>query len=108
VRDQFLRNILTAEMRHAQSDPNDWRTDYDGFKQLPATGEYAGVRQMGYTGGLHVGLTDAGYAWRYCYPTAKQALEALAVWDGAGDPPGPWIKLKGHPDGDRLGPGAVG
>jgi hypothetical protein len=43
------------------------------------------------------------YAARYCYPTLAEAKEALATWDGKGDPPGPWIKEK---ISERLGPGA--
>lgn len=43
---------------------------------------------------------------RYCYEHWAQALAALLTWDGAGDPPGPWIKMKGI-EGERLGPGAL-
>lgn len=89
--------------------PNDdWRHEYMNLKELPALGgKLAGVHRMVYTAGLFVGLTDTGVEYRYCYPNVRTALQALDAWDGAGDPPGPWIKRKGHPDGERLGPGAL-
>lgn len=36
--------------------------------------------------------------WRYS--TVEDALEAARVWDGVGDPPGPWSTDKA--DGDRM------
>jgi hypothetical protein len=36
--------------------------------------------------------------------TKAQAVSALDIWDGQGDPPGPWIKEK---TSNRLGPGAT-
>jgi hypothetical protein len=84
----------------------DWKSEYVGKRVLPGLG-LCGVKHMIYTASLIVGLNEEGYRYRYCYPTLFDALEALRVWDGTGDPPGPWIKLKGHPDGERLGPGAL-
>jgi len=77
---------------------------YANARTLP-TGEVAGVQRMLFTFGLFVGLDDFGYARRYCYERRSDALDALLVWDGVGDPPGPWIKV--YP-GERLGPGATG
>lgn len=57
-----------------------------------------------YTTGIVVGLDRTGYKRRYCYERMEDAREALVQWDGAGDPPGPWIKEK---PSDRLGPGAT-
>jgi hypothetical protein len=70
-------------------------------------GKWIGVMRMLYTTGLCYGLAPEGYEWRYCYEHAADALLALEEWDGAGDPPGPWLKVKGHPAGERLGPGAT-
>lgn len=68
-----------------------------------------GVCPMAYTYGLCVGVGAYGYAYRYCYERKIDAVIAMKAWagDGHGDPPGPWIKLKGHQSGERLGPGAL-
>lgn len=79
------------------------REGYDSLRRLP-TGDIAGVRRMNFTYGLFVGLDAAGYRQRYCYETRHDAVEALRVWDGSGDPPLNWIKAK---PSDRLGPGAT-
>lgn len=48
---------------------------------------------------------DNGRITRYCYAHEHiaEAIDAVADWDGSGDPPGPWIKQK---EGgiDRLNP----
>ena len=67
-------------------------------------GSVAGLHAQIFTTGLCVGLTNTGYTRRYCYEHEADALAALMSWNGAGDPPGPWIKEK---PGDRLGPGAT-
>lgn len=71
---------------------------------LLPTGEVAGLRQMLFTCGLFVGLTEDSWRTRFCYETRTAAQDALDAWDGRGDPPGPWIKEK---PSDRLGPGAT-
>ena len=71
------------------------------------TGEIAGVMPMIFTTGLFVGLTSDAWRTRYCYERREDAVAALDAWDGRDDPPGPWIKVKGHPGGERLGPGAL-
>ena len=78
---------------------------YQGVRSTPCGG-ICGVQRFLYTGGLVVGLDFDSYRGRYCYETVEQALQALAAWDGAGDPPGKWIKYKAA-DQERLGPGAV-
>jgi hypothetical protein len=81
-----------------------WLDEYDLTRQVPGVG-LCGVQPQIYTVALMVGLDEMGYRYRYCYPTYMDATLALHTWDGKGDPPGPWIKLKGHPAGERLGPG---
>lgn len=66
---------------------------YQNVRTLP-TGEVAGVLPYLFTGGLVVGLDDFGWRTRFCYETILEAKDALAEWDGAGDPPGNWIKQK--------------
>lgn len=83
---------------------DDWRRYYTDVRELP-NGGLVGLSKMAYTTGLVVGLEDTGYAGRYCYERASDARGALNAWTGEGDPPGPWIKYKGH-GGERLGPGA--
>ena len=42
------------------------------------------------------------YECRYMYATEGEAVEACIKWDGAGHPPGNWIKRKGNgPDLDN-------
>lgn len=78
---------------------------YQGVRQLP-DGRWIGVMEFIYTVGLCVGLAEDGYMYRYCYGSGSAALAATAEWDGVGDPPGPWIKLKGdHVRGVVHGPG---
>lgn len=64
--------------------------------KLLATGEWAALNQYIFTAGLLVGVDEDGYRTRFCYPTMAAAIDALAMWDGHGDPPGPWIKEKGR------------
>lgn len=73
---------------------------YINVRKLP-NGVWIGVARMIYTAGLLVGLTIEGYSGRYCYPTLLDATDAVKLWDGNGDPPGPWIKYKGD-GGERL------
>jgi len=77
---------------------------YMNVRRLP-TGEFIGVLAQLFTFGLFVGLDENGYKRRYCYEHKSDAVIASQVWDGEGDPPGPWIKEK---PSDRLGPGAGG
>lgn len=69
------------------------RAGYHPVRLLP-TGEWAGIRDMLYTFGLHVGLDEIGYRTRFCFPDRAAAEAALAAWDGEGFPPGFWIKQK--------------
>ena len=80
--------------------------EYVSPRLLPS-GEWAALQQMIFTVGLFVGLDRTGYRTRWCYPDMTHAVLSLAIWDGAGDPPGPWIKQKGVPGGDRNNPRAA-
>ena len=78
---------------------------YAAVRQLP-DGRWIGVMRFIYTVGLCVGLDDMGYRYRYCYQSYIHAVRDAERWDGQGDPPGLWLKLKGHPvRGDVMGPG---
>jgi hypothetical protein len=46
---------------------------------------------------------DIGYEYRFCYKNHNEAVKALEVWEGTGDPPGNWIKQKGLGE-DRPNP----
>ena len=74
---------------------------YFALRELP-DGRWIGLQQMLFTCGLFVDLNENGYDHRYCYATVADALAAVGTWDGAGDPPGPWIKRKGR--GERSNP----
>lgn len=98
-----------AEKRRPFSEYED--AGFLAVRRLP-DGRVIGVYRFMYSFGLCVDiqthdLEKDAYAYRYCYASGKDAAMAVFVWDGVGDPPGPWIKLKGHPDRpDELGPGA--
>jgi hypothetical protein len=72
--------------------------------RLLASGEWAALQHMFFTVGLFVGLDETGYRTRFCFEHYADARMALESWDGHGDPPGPWIKEKGAPGGDRRNP----
>jgi len=80
---------------------------YDAVRTLP-DGRVIGLQRMAFTVGLFVGIGRFGYDSRYCYPPGPEALRGLMAWDGKGDPPGPWIKHKGAPGGDRMNPSIAG
>lgn len=78
---------------------------YEAVRQLP-DGRWIGVFSFLQTYGLCVGLTEMDYAYRYCYSNRFAVHRAAQDWTGDGDPPGLWIKLKGHPTrGEVVGPG---
>lgn len=74
---------------------------YNAVRRLP-NGIYAGCLQMIFTGRLVVGLHETGWERCYDYESLLEAIAALALWDGSGDPPGLWIKEK---PSQRNGPG---
>jgi len=59
-------------------------------------GAWCGVQKYMFTYSLTVGIVETAYFCRYCYESRGEALSALISWDGRGDPPGNWIKKKGH------------
>ena len=84
-------------------EPDALALGYESARMLP-NGEIAAVMRMLFTAGLFVGVDSYAWRTRFCYETLQEAEDALAVWDGSGDPPGKWIKEK---PSDRLGPGAL-
>ena len=73
---------------------------YFQITEVPEVGVCALYRFL-FTVGLVVSINEIGYRGRYCYENLSDAKEALDIWDGQGDPPGPWIKYKGE-GGERL------
>lgn len=71
-------------------------TEEYAYKILLPDRGCCGIRRMAFTTGLFYGITEFVYEGRYCFHTFKEAAAALAVWSGTGDPPGNWIKHKGH------------
>lgn len=69
---------------------------YLAVRKMPATNEFCGIQEMIYTTDLVTGMNDFGFENKYCYEKKQDAMEALFVWDGLEDPPGPWIKAKGR------------
>lgn len=80
--------------------------EFLAVREVPNQGDCAVIRYL-FTCGLLTNVqahnSTIEYSARYCYDTAKEALEALKTWDGCGDPPEDWIKEKVS---DRHGPGA--
>lgn len=74
---------------------------YTNIKQI--NGKTCGIYRFIFTAGLVVGIDHAGYEYRFCYKNHNEAVKALEVWDGTGDPPGNWIKQKGL-GGERPNP----
>src|SRR5690606_23078640 len=70
----------------------------NGYSRLKrfVSGEIGAVAPYLYTFGVVIALTHEGYRCRWCYSSAEDAIAAIDRWDGAGDPPGPWIKQKGR------------
>lgn len=66
------------------------------------SGEVAAIQRMMFTWALCIGCDATGYRTRYCFPDLGSALQAMMTWCGEGDPPGQWIKQKGH--ADRFNP----
>ena len=65
------------------------------------------VMPMIYTWSIVVGVREMDYDYRYCYGTLLDAKAAFDLFeDYTIHPPGPWIKRKGHPDGEIRGPGS--
>lgn len=75
-------------------------SQYLGARRLPS-GEIAAVARFLFTFDLLLGCDETGYRTRFSYESMHDALEALLAWDGAGDPPGPWIKEKGRGERDN-------
>jgi hypothetical protein len=71
-------------------------------------GRVCAVMPFMFTAGLLVDYSSDGqtydYSARYCYENKFDALLALAMWNGLGDPPLNWVKEKVS---ERLGPGAL-
>jgi hypothetical protein len=78
---------------------------YSNARIVPKHG-VCGLNLFLFTVGVIVGIDELGYAGQYCYENLAEATIALDEWTGEGDPPGPWIKYKGHGE-ERLGPGAL-
>lgn len=71
--------------------------------RVTTSGKYVGVMGFIYTAGLCIGLDKYGYERRYCYATKREAIAACTIWDGNGDPPGNWIKMKSA-KGEKINP----
>lgn len=65
-------------------------------------GEIVSVSRFLFTWALMLGIDEKGcYRTRFCYENVTEAATAFVLWDGEGDPPGPWIKQKPE---NRVGP----
>lgn len=78
------------------------RKGYEGVRKT-LSGQWLGVMSFIYTSALCVGLDEHGYERKYCYEKKRDALMACEIFDGLGDPTGPWIKMK-SPNGDKMNP----
>ncbi len=62
--------------------------------RLMPDGHIAGITKFLFTYGLCARLDFSGLGACWCFEVMDDAFRALIEWDGAGDPPGPWIKQK--------------
>lgn len=64
--------------------------------KIPGRG-WCGIEPMVFTWGLTYGMDEHTKEGRYCFPSLRDAIDALHEWpaDPLKDPPGPWIKHKG-------------
>lgn len=76
---------------------------YTNIRLIPGRG-LCGLHRLLFTTGIVYGLDLDGYKGRFCYHTKPEALKALELWDGSGDPSGDWIVNKGERGGDRQNP----
>lgn len=74
--------------------------EYDSIRQLP-DGRLIGVKRLLFHWTLHIDIHEIGYEDSYCYTARDQAVEAMAAWDGSGDPGGGWHR---HPKSGRRRP----
>lgn len=56
---------------------------------------WCGLCRFAFTVGLCYGLAEHSYEGRYCFESLADAIYALMLWTGEGDPDGDWIKHKG-------------
>ena len=91
--------VITHEYLKAQG--------YSHVRQMK-NGKWIALHNNIYTIGLCVDLGEFGYAYRYCYASLPDVMDAFNEYEGEGDPRGQWIKVKGSGMEDRLGPGAKG
>jgi hypothetical protein len=77
--------------------PEVWLDQFLRVREVPGQG-LCGVQRFIHSCGLVTNLTfdelEYDYKARYCFPLGNEAIVALMVWDGEGDPPGEWIKEK--------------
>lgn len=73
----------------------DFLTDM-GYTDLRIVrGKVCGIARFDLVCGLAVGLDLSGCDAVYTFENELEARAALAAWDGAGHPPGPWIRMSG-------------
>lgn len=78
------------------------RHGYYNVRYLPCG--VTALRDYVNTTDIVVGIKGSSYLKRYSFDSREVAANALNRWDGANDPPGPWLKCKA-PDELRIGPG---
>lgn len=68
---------------------------YGPFKVM-LDGSLAALNKFIFTTGLLTGVEwHNAYEHRWCYESWVEALLALSLFEGQGDPQGPWLKYKG-------------
>jgi hypothetical protein len=76
----------------------------DEFIEYLKSLHYSGIREINgsicclapfmFTVGLITKVNHTGYFARFCFENPLDAMKAIQLWDGRGDPPGPWLKQK--------------
>lgn len=75
------------------------------FDLKECNGIILGMMKFAFTLAIVVDIKELDYDHRYCYPYEKtlDCLMAYKIYEGLGDPIGPWVKNKGW-NRDRLNP----
>jgi hypothetical protein len=68
---------------------------YGIHRLIPVVG-WCALYRFGFNWSMLTDITEYGVGLRYCYENRENALVDIQNWDGVGDPPGDWIKVKGY------------
>lgn len=78
---------------------------YSNFREIPGRGVCALEKGIAHWM-LYHDLTVQSKPGHWCYPSGEDAIAAIHLWNGEGDPPGNWDVYKGE-SGRRNNPNYI-